>query len=277
MAENKIFTNPQLPEIHSLGLMTFDPIFSEKMHIDHRCEMLRVNRGNLKLYFEDRLFKASAGDILFVPAGVTHRDEFDMDEGLEIFYCAFNWQDAEQFFKLVDNERLLQISENTVNRLNTMFDLFRSDKGKGTDIDRTISAVRLLEILMTIFREFTAEDDSDDIDKNSSLSRRQKLLSDARNYIRRNFEKQISLDDIASKLDISTYYLSHIFSEESEFSYSAYLTSVRMEKAREFLINGRYNISEVAARVGFESANYFTKVFKKYTGISPKQYVAENT
>ncbi|MHC4871707.1 MAG: AraC family transcriptional regulator [Planctomycetota bacterium] len=275
MDKVKLFSNPALPEIHNLGNMAFDPIFSEKMHINKRCEMLRVCRGNMELFFEDRSFKASAGDILFVPAGISHRDEFDMDDGLDIFYCSFNWDDAEEYFKYIDNDKLLSLSQITQNRLNTMFDLLRSDLGRGSDIDRKISSVRVLEVFLVILREISYSDSEGEEESNYS-SRRQKLLAEARNYVKRNYASPLSLDDIASKLDISTYYLSHIFSEESEFSYSAYLTNVRMEKARELLLDSKNNISEVAAKVGFESANYFTKVFKKNTGMSPKQYIAEN-
>jgi len=276
MNKSKLFSKPSLPEIHSIGNMTFDSIFSENMHIDERCEMLKIARGNMELFFEDKSFKASAGDLLFVPAGISHRDEFDMDEGLEIFYCAFNWDDAGEYFKYVDNDKLSLLSQNTENRLNTMFDLLRSDQGKGSDIDRTISSARVLEILLTVLRGVTRSGSEDESEEGSCSNRRQKLLAEARNYIKRNYAKPLSLDDIASKIDISTYYLSHIFSEESEFSYSAYLTSVRMERARELLLDSTNNISEVAAMVGFESANYFTKVFKKNSGISPKQYISEN-
>lgn len=263
-----------LPEIHSLGMTAFDSIYSEKAHSSKWCELLRIARGEMTLYIEDKPFKGKAGDIFFVPSNVMHRDEFDMNEGLEIFYCSFYWKNDKWFFNHVDNSKLKKLSEKTLSSINTMYDILRTDTGKGTEIDRMISSSRLLSILLTIFRDVVKSGKNADKDPDYSTTRREKILDDARSYIKRNYDEPISLDELAANLKISTYYLSHIFSEEGEFSYSTYLTNVRMEKAREFLHDSRMNISEVAYKVGFESANYFTKVFKKTTGMSPKQYIA---
>ena len=55
-------------------------------------------------------------------------------------------------------------------------------------------------------------------------------------------------------------------------SFVKYLTYVRVEKAKELLETGKYKVHEVAEMVGYQDAGYFTKVFKKETGVLPKQY-----
>ena len=71
---------------------------------------------------------------------------------------------------------------------------------------------------------------------------------------------------MASALHVSGYHLSHVFSRESNFSLFAYLTAVRMEKAKALLAEGELTVSQVAHAVGYATPNYFSKVFRKQCG-----------
>ena len=97
----------------------------------------------------------------------------------------------------------------------------------------------------------------------------EQLMAKAKAYVDKNYGKQISLDEVASDLKVSTFYLSHIFSTESDFSLFSYLTNLRMQKARKLLIKGELNVSEVAYAVGYNDGNYFSKIFKKHFGYPP--------
>ena len=77
---------------------------------------------------------------------------------------------------------------------------------------------------------------------------------------------------MARKVYISPYYLSHLFREELNITFLEYLTMVRMEEAKKLLKDTSLSIVAIASQVGYEDASYFSKVFKKYVGISPAQY-----
>ena len=77
---------------------------------------------------------------------------------------------------------------------------------------------------------------------------------------------------IAEHLDISAWHLSHLFSEESGFTLSSYLTQLRMQTASDLLKNTKARVSEVANAVGYEDPNYFSKVFRKQVGCSPGRF-----
>jgi len=77
---------------------------------------------------------------------------------------------------------------------------------------------------------------------------------------------------VARKVYISPYYLSHLFREELNITFLEYLTMVRMEEAKKLLKDTSLSIVAIASQVGYEDASYFSKVFKKYVGISPAQY-----
>lgn len=97
-------------------------------------------------------------------------------------------------------------------------------------------------------------------------------LNDALGYIRTHHMKSLSLDEVAAKVHISPYYLSHLFREKLGVTFVEYVTSVRMELAKNYLLHTRLPISAIAEKLGYEDAGYFGKVFRKYTGQTPKGF-----
>jgi two-component system response regulator YesN len=96
---------------------------------------------------------------------------------------------------------------------------------------------------------------------------------EAKAYIRAHYmEPGLSLHEVCSALSISKSYLSAIFKSHTGMTLVEYLTSVRMEAAKELLANDSLRGYEVAAQVGFRDAHYFSLTFKKQTGISPTEY-----
>ncbi len=94
----------------------------------------------------------------------------------------------------------------------------------------------------------------------------------AMEYIRQNYDRKLSLDDIAQHVYLSRSYLSSLFREEAGQTLFSYINQVRVEKSKLFLMDPSISLAEAAALCGFEDQSYFTKVFRKHTGLSPKQY-----
>lgn len=91
-------------------------------------------------------------------------------------------------------------------------------------------------------------------------------------YIRNNYYKKMSLDDIANHVYMSKAYLSSVFKQETGSNISAYINKIRVEKSKFLLLDDKLGLAEVAILCGFENQSYFTKVFKSITGCSPKKY-----
>lgn len=79
------------------------------------------------------------------------------------------------------------------------------------------------------------------------------------------------LDDIASYLEVSSFYLSKLFKKATGRNFTDLLAEKRVEKAKT-LLRSQMSVKEITFAVGFNSQNYFTKVFKKYCGITPTEY-----
>jgi two-component system response regulator YesN len=95
-------------------------------------------------------------------------------------------------------------------------------------------------------------------------------LVSAINFIKQNFSGDLSLETVANHVYVSSYYLSHLFRDEMDMSFSDYVNKVRMEESKRLLKDNTLKTQEVAELVGFNDSNYFSKAFKKYYGVSPK-------
>lgn len=97
-------------------------------------------------------------------------------------------------------------------------------------------------------------------------------IEQAKEYIKVNFDKDISLDDVSRNVNISPYYFSKIFKEETGQNFIEYLTNIRIEKAKELLISSEYSMKEICLMCGYSDPNYFSRSFKKNVGVTPTEY-----
>jgi two-component system response regulator YesN len=98
------------------------------------------------------------------------------------------------------------------------------------------------------------------------------LIERIKYYIINHYNEDITLQQLALKFFINPSYLSQIFKKETGITLSSFLEDVRLIKAKELLTNLTVDIGDIAARVGYNDSNYFSKVFKKKFGMSPTQY-----
>lgn len=91
-------------------------------------------------------------------------------------------------------------------------------------------------------------------------------------YIRKNAHARLTLEDIAGQVYLSKSYLSSIFKQELGMSISSFVNQVRIERCKRLLRETDLPLVQIAAEYGFEDQSYFSKVFKRFTGMSPKQY-----
>ena len=98
------------------------------------------------------------------------------------------------------------------------------------------------------------------------------VIDKAREYINLNFQNEISLDDVSREIDISPYYFSKIFKDQTGKNFIDYLTELRINKAKDLLENTDLSMKEICAKVGYSNPNYFSRTFKKNVGVSPTEY-----
>ncbi|MDP4092120.1 MAG: response regulator [Bacillota bacterium] len=98
------------------------------------------------------------------------------------------------------------------------------------------------------------------------------ILRKAIDYLKEHYNEQVTLNEVARNIYVSTYYISRMFKKELGKNFVDYLNEIRIEKAKELLKDVQYKAYEIAEMVGIPDAHYFSKLFKKYVGVTPTEY-----
>lgn len=102
---------------------------------------------------------------------------------------------------------------------------------------------------------------------------RKPIVAQVKYYIKQHVNDHLSLNEVAAVFGISPNYLSQLFKKYNDMGYNEYVTQCKIDEARRLLSSGNYKVYEVAETLGFESAFYFSKVFKKVVGIPPTDFM----
>ena len=109
----------------------------------------------------------------------------------------------------------------------------------------------------------------------SSKDRYRDVIGAAKSYMNEHYmSDEISLGNVASSVGMSSSYFSSIFGQETGKTFVEYLTNIRMEKAKELLMCSNKKTSEIGFDVGYKDSHYFSSIFKRTQGCSPKEYRA---
>jgi two-component system response regulator YesN len=101
-------------------------------------------------------------------------------------------------------------------------------------------------------------------------------IARAKSFIEENYSRDISLDDVSRFVDISPYYFSKLFKEETGENFIEYLTNIRIERAKLLLQSKEVSIKNICVETGYSDPNYFSRIFKKQVGVTPTEYREKN-
>ena len=102
------------------------------------------------------------------------------------------------------------------------------------------------------------------------------IIVDAFSYMQEHYQESLSLTDISAVLGISSSYFSHLFKKQTGKNYVEYLNEIRLKAVMEDLKNSDFKIAVIAEKNGFHNFEYFSRFFKKATGLSPVKWRQEN-
>lgn len=135
-----------------------------------------------------------------------------------------------------------------------------------SDYIRDMRINELLSSLLTLLMEQSWHPES------KTVSRKRLELVEVKNYLDEHYAEKIVLDELAEKYYINKYYLTKIFKETYGSTISNYLIAMRITKAKQLLRFTDMTVDEIGSVVGMSDANYFSRMFRKVEGISPREY-----
>lgn len=264
-----------LPRIRAMGRSIFDPVWAITEHVDHSCEIMHVLRGQVRVKTPKYSVAGGEGDTLFTPAHMPHRDVFPLDSTFEVYLVQFEWPGEKALLERFSPVQLARCAPEVRQQIAGEFRLLYQDFLSHHQYAAQTTSLRLLQIIYLMCRGASPPARAPRAGRPVGKSRRGAIMSQARQIILNRYHEEITLDQMAESLGISSYYLSRVFSAESGFTLSSYLTTVRMERAAQLLKDPQRRVADAAAAVGFRDAHYFGKVFKAHYGESPGRYRAK--
>lgn len=144
--------------------------------------------------------------------------------------------------------------------------LFTLSRDCFAHINNTRNIKSLGKRLEAVFNNIT------DIVTEAHQDRSKSIVNKARVFIENNYQAPLSARDVAGEVFISPSYFKHLFKKESGYSFTDYITSIRLQKARDLLLHSELTITNIAFEVGYQDSNYFSTLFKKIEGVTPSHY-----
>lgn len=178
--------------------------------------------------------------------------------------------------QVIRKENSVAIIEETVSECLMMLKHFPGEKNDSTDFNIMIHKFKSLDYLLEYKRAVELKNDLkvilDQFAGSGGKYNKRDVISSIKTYIQENYSSDLNATLIANKFFLNKGYLSTLFKEKTGIKLVTYIEGIRMERAKGFLENNVWTVTEVAIETGYSDVNYFSKVFKKYTGMSPRQY-----
>lgn len=134
------------------------------------------------------------------------------------------------------------------------------------------SSVEQITVWMETLRDGLCE-----ILKTRKKTYKDHIVTNVKHYINDHIEERLTLNEVSDVFGISHNYLSVLFKKNCGIGFSEYITQMKVTRSKAMLLEENLKIYEVADRLGFETSCYFSKVFKKVEGVSPREFLQEKT
>jgi len=220
---------------------------------------------------DEKKIHIKSNKIIVVQPYITHWYQFP-DVNCKYIVIGLDPIGLSSFFK---NSSLSAKIENFINCIIDLPAVLPIDE-RLLEIFRDIGTQSVLSRIGSIFsleRLFTADKLSAKISKPLNANRFASVIM----YIEENYHRKISLDNIADISGLSRFHVSRLFRKIFRMNFTHYITKVRLEHTRRFLLHTTQRMSDIADSCGFRDAGYFSHAFKKYYGISPQVFRSNKT
>lgn len=245
-------------------------------HWHSEIEIIRIISGSLHLKLDNKSYYATKGDIIFVnPETVHGASPEECDYECIVFRPDFLYVSTYSCRFLIDSllNREYSVTEfipSSENAFRLAADeLFEAMKLKSSGYKfLVISALFKIFGIITDNKMYSHSTASNNSGTNKNIIKLKKVLS----FMRENFDRQITLEEMAEVSETSIKYFTTFFKNMTGKTPFSYLIGYRVERAAILLSNTEMSITEVAYSSGFNDLSYFIKTFKNIKGVSPGQF-----
>lgn len=266
--ENKYETVPPEADAFPLRLRRHSGAAKFFVHWHGHVELLYFIKGGATIYCNGEELLTEDGDLIIVNANELHRGDF-RNTGVEYLCimlppCFFEWTGSKERYLF---QKLIKKDEKIYKLISEIFKSFKQ-KENGYRYHSLGLAYELVAYLVKEYRVGM-------LDEKEYSSRCNKLehFNIIIDYVGKNYAEPLDSSMMAGMMHLNEHYFCHLFKQYMGVNFTTYLNEVRVQKAVILLENTRLNVTQVAMNVGFSDVNYFSRVFKRYIGVSPKNFL----
>ena len=259
------------PRLITSGYLIDDPDWSSNVHMHDFSELILCTGGLGKTTIYNSDYDIFPGDLIVHNPNTPHCETSNPKDPLNFLFIGVT---DFQLFKrdmniLIDRSSCPVIkTENNRDQLESLFTEIVRETILGKAYYKEIAEALSISILTIVMR--LTDSKKEEIPGISSHSMRIK------EYIDNNYTEDFKLSELSSALYISQTYISHIFKSDMGISPMQYMVKKRIALAKELLTTSSMSVSEISARCGYDDPVYFSQVFKRVVGSSPKQFRADS-
>lgn len=233
------------------------------LHFHSAVEFVFILSGSLQIYLDGEIVSANSGDIALINSSVMHSfkitstplDYYVLIVSDEFLKTHSLYSETVEFSPIIRSKKASDIL-NEIILENERADNFSSSLIEG----------KIIELLVLINRNFSKTKP----EPSFKAHKKTDIVKETLDYLKVNFKKKLSVDEISSSLAFSKSYLSHAFKEVTGYSIISYVNLLKCQCATA-LIKGGSTISQACAECGFTDLSYFTRIFKKTMGYLPSE------
>lgn len=226
-----------------------------------------VHSGSGELFYEGVTFAVQSGDCVFIDCRTAYYHATSEDLW-KLSWIHFDGPTANNIYaKYVDRGGLPVFHPESIDPYWNTYQLLHQI-ASGDSYVRDMQINEALSRLLVLLME-------DSWHPENKAAPKQRSLVALKNYLDENYNKKITLDELAERYFINKFYLTRIFKQQYGMSISTYLQSIRITHAKQALRFTQKSIDEIAAETGFTAGYYLSRIFSKVEGISPSEYRAE--
>jgi len=254
-----------------------------RSHWHEHFELIFMISGKLNLNCNANSIDAKTGDLLIINPNDLH-NLYSLSQKVEYYCIIFDINliqsisndstDINYLRPLIENRLIFNnFSKYNNSMYNCARDIFSEYEGSSS-VKHFIIKAKIMELMGLVFSNCDYSNINSNI-KNNKRSN-QKLMQNILLHLNKNYKEQITLEGLAEEFNISYHHICHIFKDFTNKSVMAYVTEQRIEKSLHLLETTTLPISEIAALVGYQDSNYYSRVFKKTMNMSPREYIKKS-
>lgn len=220
-----------------------------------------VEKGEIEVDFNGETMQVKGGEMLFIPSLTYHCLRLTSTNHAKITYIRFNLKSgAKDFF--CDYKRPIKILLPNKNYAVKIMQEVIKNSALEEPNRSLLTSSKIFELVSILISE----------SEPYAQSETKSYINKAVSYIDANFTEQLSLNALAEKFGCSPNHFIRKFKDKTGYTPIKYLSAKKIEVAKKLIENTSLSISDVMEKVGFYDASYFSKLFKKTVGCSPREY-----